>query len=68
VLCNEPPEPGNPLLGLPNVVFSPHLGGIDTKGMADMADLAAKCVADLKAGRWPEGCVVNDELRAGWSW
>src|SRR5262249_17688027 len=25
VLNNEPPEPGNPLLGLPNVVLSPHI-------------------------------------------
>jgi phosphoglycerate dehydrogenase-like enzyme len=68
VLCNEPPEPGNPLLTLDNVVISPHLGGIDTKGMADMAELAAQCIADLRYSRWPEGCVVNDELKAGWRW
>lgn len=68
VLNREPAEPGNPLLTLPNVVLSPHMGGIDTKSMADMADMAADCIAVLKAGRWPNGCVVNDQLRDGWSW
>jgi phosphoglycerate dehydrogenase-like enzyme len=47
VLGCEPPEPGNPLLRLPNVVLSPHIAGIDTRAMADMADLAARCIVDL---------------------
>ena len=55
VLNSEPPEPGNPLLGLPNVVISPHIAGIDTKGMADMADLASSCIVALFQGKWPEG-------------
>jgi D-3-phosphoglycerate dehydrogenase / 2-oxoglutarate reductase len=68
VLNSEPPEPGNRLLTLPNVVLSPHMGGIDTKGMADMADMASTCIASLKQGQWPVSCVVNDELREGWTW
>jgi phosphoglycerate dehydrogenase-like enzyme len=68
VLNQEPPDPGNPLLTLSNVVLSPHLGGIDTKGMADMADLAAQCIVDVKQGGWPTGCIVNDEIREGWAW
>ncbi len=31
VLNHEPPEPGNPLLGLPNVVLSPHIAGTDLR-------------------------------------
>ncbi|MFO0908159.1 MAG: hypothetical protein U0794_07335 [Isosphaeraceae bacterium] len=65
---NEAPEEGNPLVGLPNVVLSPHIGGIDTKAMADMAEMASGCIVALRQGRWPEGCVVNQELQAGWTW
>jgi phosphoglycerate dehydrogenase-like enzyme len=68
VLNAEPPEPGNPLVGLPNVVLSPHMGGLDVKSMADMAELAARCVVGLHQGTWPAGCVVNNELEAGWIW
>ena len=68
VLQAEPPEPGNPLLTLNNVVISPHIGGIDLKGMTDMANLASRCIADLKTGSWPADCIVNNELQPGWTW
>jgi phosphoglycerate dehydrogenase-like enzyme len=68
VMDPEPPDPTNPLLTLPNVVFSPHLGGIDTKSMADMAELASSCIVTLRQGRWPAGCVVNHELEKDWAW
>ena len=68
VLNHEPPEPGNPLLGLPTVVFSPHIAGTDLQSMSDMAELAARTVVDLYYNRWPEACVVNGEVRQGWRW
>jgi phosphoglycerate dehydrogenase-like enzyme len=68
VMDREPPDPTNPLLTLPNVVISPHLGGMDTKGLADMASMAAQCVVDLYQGRWPGDCVVNAEVGPGWRW
>lgn len=55
----EPPLPGNPLRTLPNCLISPHLGGIDEKSMADMADLAAWCIVEHLAGRTPAHCVVS---------
>jgi D-3-phosphoglycerate dehydrogenase len=68
VLNLEPPERNNPLLGLPHVILSPHIAGTDTQSMSDMADMAAQTVVDLYHNRWPRGCVVNEELREGWSW
>lgn len=68
VMATEPPERANPLLGLPNVVFSPHLGGNDSAALEDVSEHAARVMSDLYRGRWPEGCVVNEELRAGWRW
>jgi phosphoglycerate dehydrogenase-like enzyme len=47
VLDPEPPDPANPLLGLDNVVISPHIAGIDIKSMADMAEKAARCIVEL---------------------
>jgi D-3-phosphoglycerate dehydrogenase / 2-oxoglutarate reductase len=68
VLNSEPPDPRNPLLALPNVVLSAHIGGIDTQAMADMANLASQCIADLYRGTWPGPCVVNAEIAEGWRW
>ena len=55
----EPPLPGNALRKMPNCLISPHLGGIDEKSMADMADLAAWCIVEHLAGRTPGHCVVK---------
>jgi phosphoglycerate dehydrogenase-like enzyme len=68
VLCAEPPQAGNPLLNLPNVVLSPHIGGTDIQSMSDMAEMAAKTVVQLYRNEWPSGCVVNAEIRDGWCW
>jgi D-3-phosphoglycerate dehydrogenase / 2-oxoglutarate reductase len=68
VLNHEPPEPGNPLVGLPNVVISPHIAGTDLRSMADMAEMAARTIVELSHDRWPSDCVVNSELRDGWKW
>jgi phosphoglycerate dehydrogenase-like enzyme len=68
VLNQEPPEPGNPLIGLPNVVISPHIAGTDLQSMREMAEMAAATIVDLYHNRWPSDRVVNQELREGWAW
>ena len=64
----EPPSPANPLLQLPNVVSSPHMGGVDEKAMEDMATMAAQCIIDLHRGEWVPQCVVNPEIRDEFRW
>ncbi len=68
VMSAEPSSPENPLLTLPNVVFSPHIAGVDSTALDDMAEQAARCVIDLSQGSWPEGSILNEELRPGWRW
>jgi phosphoglycerate dehydrogenase-like enzyme len=68
VLNHEPPEPGNPLVGLPNVVLSPHIAGTDLQSMREMAEMASTSIVELYHNRWPGECIVNQELRESWSW
>lgn len=64
----EPVAPDNPLLKLDNVVMTPHRSSEETRAMVDMGVEAARCIVELYAGRWPEGCVVNHQLRDQWCW
>jgi phosphoglycerate dehydrogenase-like enzyme len=64
----EPLPTDSPLLTLPNVLVSPHTGGMDAESLAAMSLLAAQNVVDLYQGRWPAACVVNRDVREGWKW
>lgn len=64
----EPLPLTSPLLELDNVLVSPHMAGLDEESLEAMTALAARCVADLYQARWPDGCVVNAELRPNWKW
>jgi len=45
----EPPDPNNPLLALPNVIATPHLGAQTDGATSNMGWLAMKdCLAVLK--------------------
>jgi D-3-phosphoglycerate dehydrogenase / 2-oxoglutarate reductase len=55
-------------LKLENVIVCDHMGGLDEESMRATATLAARCLADLYQGRWPEACVVNRSLWPGWKW
>jgi D-3-phosphoglycerate dehydrogenase/(S)-sulfolactate dehydrogenase len=68
VFEQEPPARDNPLFAIDNVVLSPHIAGTDTRSMEDMGIECAQCIVKLHRGEWPEGAVVNEELRGRWRW
>ncbi|WP_020468570.1 phosphoglycerate dehydrogenase [Zavarzinella formosa] len=68
VFDEEPPLKDNPILQLDNVVMTAHTAGVDQQSIADMALLAAKCVAWISKGEWPTECVVNPEVKAKFKW
>lgn len=68
VMEQEPPDPDNPLLRMANVLVTSHQAGGDEASVIAMGMEAAECVIALWQGRWPEGAVINDELKSGWKW
>lgn len=63
----EPPI-GSPLLDAPNILFAPHLAGIDSEAIRQMAEMAAETIVDLSAGRWPIERIVNHASISPWCW
>ncbi|MDO9499184.1 hydroxyacid dehydrogenase [Falsiroseomonas sp.] len=66
VLSTEPPPPGgNPLVGAPNTVLSPHMGAATTVARSATAKAAAiHVLAALRGQALPEGACVNPEALA----
>ncbi len=62
VFENEPPGP-IALLGLDNVVLTPHTAGGDWRSRDEMALSAAQAIAALWRGEWPAEKVVNPQVR-----
>lgn len=63
VFEKEPPGE-NPLFQLPNVIVTPHMAGVDTRSLKEMADMAAQTIVGLLRGDWFEdGRIVNPEVR-----
>jgi len=54
VFETEPPG-DSPLLSMPNVVVSPHVGGLSTKSVDVMIRMATASVIDVLEGRVPPG-------------
>lgn len=68
VFEQEPTPVSNPLLKLPNVILTPHLAGGDTQSNEDMGTESARNIIALYQGGWPEGAVVNSELKGKFRW
>jgi len=63
VLEEEPPDPANPLLALPNVLLTPHTGGYSVDALADNRRDTVDEVLRVLGGAWPVA-LVNPEVKA----
>lgn len=62
VLTTEPPAPGHPLMGQPNIILTPHAAFYSEAAIAELQQKAAGHVAQALRGEWP-GNVVNPQVR-----
>ena len=62
VLENEPPDPQNPLLKLPNIILAPHMAGVTREALDRMALSLVNNVLSVLDGRPDLGNVVNKEI------
>lgn len=67
VLEEEPPNPENPLLHLPNVVVTPHMASVSEVSEVERRRLLGRQIVDALAGRVPHG-VVNPEAIPRWAY
>jgi D-3-phosphoglycerate dehydrogenase / 2-oxoglutarate reductase len=65
VLELEPPDTGNPLLSLDQVLLTPHLGGCTDAGYQEIGARAAELISSLRDGREvAPDCIVVPLARA----
>ena len=60
----EPLDPDSSLLTLPNVVATPHVGGVTGKNYAEIAKIAAANIMRVKDGQLPMYCVNEKAIHA----
>jgi D-3-phosphoglycerate dehydrogenase len=59
---NEPPESGNPLLKLDNVIHTPHIAGYSEESFREQKRLACETIARVLDGYWPNW-VLNPAVK-----
>ena len=67
VFAEEPPGTA-PVTQLPNVVLTAHTAGVDARSGEEMAALAAQTIVRLSRGDWPDGLVINPEVKDAYQW
>jgi len=65
VLEQEPPDPANPLLSMPNVVVTPHMASVSDVSQHERRRLLAQQIADALQGKVPHGA-VNPQVLDHW--
>ncbi len=64
VLTNEPPEKGNPLVGLKNVVLTPHISFFSNESFDELKEKAARNMVEVLSGQRARYC-LNREVLGG---
>ncbi len=62
VFDQEPPQPDNPLLKLPNVIMAPHIAGVTTEAFDRMSVATVQNLLDMLDGKPKMEHVVNKEV------
>lgn len=62
VYSTEPPRTDNPLIGLENVLLSPHCAALTDEAMANMSYDGAKGIVEILSGEKPTWCLNYDEV------
>lgn len=64
VLYQEPPDPQNPVLSMPNVIVTPHSAYMSHESLTEVLVRSTRAVIDALKGRAPED-VINPEVLTG---
>jgi D-3-phosphoglycerate dehydrogenase len=68
VLEQEPPDPGDPILALDNVILTPHALCWTDQCFAEMGALDIQAVLEYRDGHAPTGAIVNRSVLASQIW
>jgi len=68
VLEQEPPDPGDPILALDNVILTPHALCWTDQCFARMGALDIQAVLEYRNGRAPSGTIVNRSVLGSQTW
>jgi D-3-phosphoglycerate dehydrogenase len=60
VLEEEPIDPRNPLLNMPNVIITPHIAGITVQSSSQRGEEIVKQMLDIFTGKKPKGLANPD--------
>jgi D-3-phosphoglycerate dehydrogenase len=65
VFEREPLEADSPLVGMENVILTPHTAGMSDSSQVAVRRRTARNIASALAGRWPDSRdLVNPEVKA----
>ena len=68
VFETEPLPLSSPLLGLPEVLLSGHVAGLDAESQRDAMLMCADTIISLHEGRWPSERIQNLKHITQWKW